>query len=284
MTVVDAHLHPFLPVSEAYPRTVEPLFPADRSAPIELLGADMTAAGVDRAVLVALSPHDRYVAECVAGDPRRFAGVLVHDPDEDGGAAIERIGSAGARGLRFMGLDARGITDPDALAAMPVLAALAEHDLVCWLYPRPDDLPILPGLLARLPGLTVMLNHLGFGLATADAGDRRSPDDATPSTLETVCALAVHPRVHVLVSGQYAFSTSPWPHLDVAPVARRLHDAFGAHRLLWASDWPWIREEPGYLAQLDLVDIHLPDLTESERAAVLGGTATALLFDHPERR
>lgn len=276
--VVDAHVHPFLARSEEYPRATDPLFPPERSAPVELLLADMAAADVDRAVLVALSPHDRYVAECLAREPERFAGVLVHDPQEDAGTAVRRIRAAGARGLRFLGLGAGGARGPEALRALPVLDALAAEGLVCWLYPRPDDLAVLPAVLDRLPGLTTVLNHLGYGLGTAGTRRPARPGDAIPATLEAVCAQAVHAGVHVLVSGQYAFSRLPFPHDDIAPVTRRICAAFGAHRLLWASDWPWIRTEPGYGAQLDLVDAHLPDLTSEERAMVLGSTASALLW------
>jgi L-fuconolactonase len=56
-----------------------------------------------------------------------------------------------------------------------------------------------------------------------------------------------------------------------------VYRAYGADRLLWASDFPWILQQPGYSAQLALVDQLLPDISPSERAAILGGTARKLL-------
>jgi predicted TIM-barrel fold metal-dependent hydrolase len=92
-----------------------------------------------------------------------------------------------------------------------------------------------------------------------------------------VLGLARFANVYAMVSGQYAFSREPYPHRDLEPVVRAVYRAYGADRLLWASDFPWILEEPGYTAQLALADELLPDISSSERAAILGGTARKLL-------
>jgi predicted TIM-barrel fold metal-dependent hydrolase len=59
-------------------------------------------------------------------------------------------------------------------------------------------------------------------------------------------------------------------------IAQRLLAAFGAQRMLMASDWPWIEFEPGYAQALQLVDILLPSLTPTERDAIRGATALSL--------
>ena len=66
----------------------------------------------------------------------------------------------------------------------------------------------------------------------------------------------------------------PVAHLQ--DVAERLLQAFGADRMLMASDWPWIEFEPGYAQVLSLVDHLLPDITADQRAAIRGGTAARL--------
>jgi L-fuconolactonase len=280
MTIIDGHLHAFVPVSSRYPRASQPLFPPDLAAPVEALLADMELAGVDQAVLVGLSPHDAYLAECLRRFPGTFGAILVHRAGEGEADALNRIENAGARGLRFMGLDAAGTADPHAVPSFGVLRTLAAEGHVCWLYPAAADLPVLPGLLSELDDLQVVLNHLGFCMADdlLEAVERPAVAGVLPPpTLEEICGLARFPGVHVMVSGQYAFSHEPHPHLDVAPVTRRLHETFGAARLLWASDWPWIRHDPGYAAQLELVDVHLPHLTPDERTDVVGGTVGRLL-------
>jgi L-fuconolactonase len=282
MTIIDGHLHVFRAVSERYPRDVHDLFPAHLEAPVEDYLAVMVRAGVDKAVLVPLSPHDDYLRECLARYPGTFAGVGVHDPasDDTAGDARRRHDDTGLKALRVYHLGDPAVSDVTKLATWPLLEAMAELDLVLWFYPPPEQLPLLSRVLDALQ-LRVMLNHLGFCPRGYDVDEHRRPRIATelpPPTLPAVLELARHPSVHVMFSGQYAFSGQPYPYEDLRPIGASLYRAFGAGRLMWASDYPWIAAEPGYARTLDLVDRHLPELSDAERADVLGGTA-ARLFD-----
>ena len=99
-----------------------------------------------------------------------------------------------------------------------------------------------------------------------------------PDSLELIEQLASdHPDdLYVHVSGQYAFTQTPYPHPDLQEVVDRIYRAFGADRMLNASDWPWIKVNPGYAEVLSLVDYYLPDLSPDDRAAIRGGTALSL--------
>lgn len=88
--------------------------------------------------------------------------------------------------------------------------------------------------------------------------------------------LARHPNVYVHMSGQYAFSRTSYPYADLRPVVERVYNAFGADRMMWASDYPFIESEPGYAETLALVDHQLPAITAAERLAIRGGTAARL--------
>jgi len=79
------------------------------------------------------------------------------------------------------------------------------------------------------------------------------------------------------LAGQYAFSKQPYPYPDLADWHRRLLQTFGADRLMWASDFPWILSDPGYGPLTRVVDALLPDLTARERADIMGGTAKRFL-------
>lgn len=281
MGIVDGHLHVFKRASDEYPREVHELFPADLEAPVEKYLEAMEGAGVSHAVLVPLSSDDRYVAECLTRFPGRFAAVGVHDP-----AAADpvqdlrrRRQESGLQGLRVHHLGAADVTDPEELELFPLLAALEAEGMVLWFYPSSEQLALLPGVLERLPGLDVMLNHLGFcqqGYLVDEYGRPRIPTALPPSTLPQVVQMARFPRVHVMFSGHYAFSQAPFPYEDLREVSSALYEAYGADRLMWASDYPWITSEPGYQAVLEVVDHHLPDLSSTERAAMLGGTARRL--------
>ena len=76
----------------------------------------------------------------------------------------------------------------------------------------------------------------------------------------------------------YAFAAEPCPYDDLRPVTAGLLDAFGPRRLLLGSDFPWIRDEPGYAETIAAVDAHLDGLDEAERARVRGGNALELFL------
>lgn len=94
---------------------------------------------------------------------------------------------------------------------------------------------------------------------------------------ETVLGLARHPHTYLMFSGQYALSRQEPPYTDLFPVVRALAGAYGADRMLWASDYPWTRDNPGPAELLRLAGRTLPGLSPSERAALHGGTALTLL-------
>ena len=59
----------------------------------------------------------------------------------------------------------------------------------------------------------------------------------------------------------------------------RLVDLFGAERIVWGSDHPQVHDR-AYPALVTLVTDALSGLDETTQAAVLGGTAARLWFDH----
>jgi predicted TIM-barrel fold metal-dependent hydrolase len=281
VTVVDGHLHVFLKQSARYPRDTHVLFPSDREAPVERLLEAMETAGVDKAVLVPLSRHDEYLHECLERYPGTFVGVGIDDPaaDDRVGEFRRRAETVPLQGLRMFALGDPDVSDPEQLHAFPLLAALAEGGYKLWYYPPPAELPLLARVLERLPQLVVCLNHLGFcqsGFEADELGRPRIPTELPPATLDAMLGLARFPGVHVMFSGEYAFSKLPYPYDDMRGIVRSVYDAFGADRMFRASDFPWILEEPGYAETLALTDEYLPDISSEERAAIRGGTALRL--------
>ena len=289
MAVVDAHLHLFKARSDEYPRYVfEEMAPAEREEPAEEFLGAMDGAGVDHAVVVPISAHDEYLGEIIVDHPGRFAGVGVYDTEAPDGAGqvARRAEQAGIQGLRFYGFEAEEGQAAESMDVFPTLEAMRDLDMKVWFYGSPDQVRLLDQTMKLLPGLKVVLNHLGFcpdiwmELAIDDYRRPRFDIPLPPDSLELIEQLAAdHPDdLYVHVSGQYAFTQTPYPHPDLQEVVDRIYRAFGAHRMLNASDWPWIKVNPGYGEVLSLVDHYLPDLSPDERDAVRGGTALSL-FD-----
>ncbi len=278
--MVDAHAHVFAPVSGAFPRDSHEMYPAEASAPIEDYLALMDANSVSRAVLVALSAHDQYLAHCISIYPDRLAAVGVQ-PAESFCVEeyLRRRTIIPLQGLRVFSLGDPGIEDPEHLESFPLLRQMAEDGSKLWFYSSEDQMHLLDRLLHRLPSLVVVLNHLGFSPGELEIDKHGRPHFRTalpPPSLPVTLGLARHPNVYVLFSGHYAFSREPFPYADLRDVSLRLLDAFGPERLLLGSDYPWIREAPGYPSVLSLVDWHLAELTAEERAGVVGANADRL--------
>jgi predicted TIM-barrel fold metal-dependent hydrolase len=165
-----------------------------------------------------------------------------------------------------------------------VLVPLDEHDeyvasALGGRFVQPDQLPALLELPAAFPELPIVLNHLGFFPhdMRVDAHGRPAFDDPLPREhVEAVLSLARFETVHVMLSGQYALSGQEPPYRDLDPVIGALADAYGADRMLWASDHPWIDDVPGYGAMLALPSQALPGASPAELEAIRGGTALRL--------
>lgn len=250
MRVIDSHVHVFRDASDYRPR----------DAPVEELLTTMKEHGVAQAVLVALTRHDDYVTECLRADPETFRAILVQDPARPDPTDVvrRRVAAAGAHGVRVFDLEA----DPG------LFAWLEADGLKLWAYLHPADYPRLVEILEEFPKLAVVLNHL----ALRPNGEVAVPPPSWPAVAE----LARFPNVHVMFSGQYAFSRGVYPYADLIEYARMVYATYGAARMMWASDYPWPAEDPGYGRLLELVDHTFPALSEAERADILGGTCARL--------
>lgn len=287
MTVVDAHLHLFESISEQFPRDVFPgLTPPERRAPMDEYFGYMEQAGVDKAVIVSISHHDEYVRDVVATRPDRFAIVGVQDVSAEEQLANyrERRQATPFQGFRLFNLDPDPTQPADQIEMFPVLEQMAADGVKLWFYATEEQVLLLDRVLDHLPELTVVINHLGFCPSIWDEiradewGRPRFNLAIPPKSLQTVEVIAARPNVYVHLSGQYAFTHEPYPHPDLQSTVDAIYGMFGADRMMWASDYPWIAIEPGYPEQLALVDHYLPNLSAADREAVRGGNAMRL-FD-----
>ena len=285
MPVIDAHLHLFESQSERYPRDVFPgLTPPERRAPMEEYFGYMERAGVDKGVIVSISHHDEYVRDVVATRPDLFAIVGVQDVAADDQLANyrERRRATPFQGFRLFNLDDDPNQPADRIAMFPVLRQMAADGVKLWFYAPVEQVLLLDRVLDHIPDLTVVINHLGFCPSIWDEiradewGRPRFNLALPPESLETMEVIAARPNVNVHLSGQYAFTREPYPHPDLQSTVDAIHGMFGADRIMWASDYPWIATETGYPEQLALVDHYLPNLSAADRDAIRGGNAMRL--------
>lgn len=270
MRIVDAHLHVWLGADE---RPLQPLstFRHGAARPVELLLAEMAAAGVEQAVLVQPSSYGYdhgYLLECLARYPGKLAGVGLVDPKApDAADRARRLDAAGIHGLR---LYPRAEPDPawlDSPASDPLWETAAELRMPICLFMEPRHAGRLARMVERHPETPVVVDHLS----------RPDPTEGPPyAGYRPILDLARFPNVHLKLSGIPAVSREPYPYRDVWPLVRLAYAAFGPRRLLWATDFPHILERCGYCACLELTTRVLSFLDPAHLPGILGGTARRL--------
>ena len=135
---------------------------------------------------------------------------------------------------------------------------------------NPEDLPHVDALCQQFPDTTVVVDHF------ARLGISGKID---PPALDQLCRLARFPNVHVKTSAFYALGKKSPPYVDLIPMIRRLADAFGVERLMWASDCPFqVQGEHTYEASIALIRDRIDFLSESDKQWMLKGTADKVFF------
>jgi L-fuconolactonase len=292
MSRIDAHVHVFAKESAEFPREVNEALPAEREETAEDLLEEMEASGIEKACLVQIGgtalEHHAYLEHCLNTYPDRFRGIGVVPDFQNPCDHMDRLAdSGGVVGFRLF--DVGGPTDPlgdmdcRKFETFPVWEHAAKKGYTIWLYPKASEAHCVPFLVDAFPEIQVVFNHMlfcpGEGAFTKDEKGRPRIDTPIPPlTRYNTLGLYQYENVCVKLSGQYAFSQEAYPYLDLKGWHKNLITTFGADRCIWATDFPWIRKEPGYAALSKVLDGLLPDLSDEDRAKVMGDTADRRLF------
>ena len=273
---IDAHVHVWTPDIGRYPLAEG--FDASRMVPPSFTPEELfehtRPNGVSRIVLIQMSFYrydNSYMLDTMRRFPGVFGGVAIVDAHSaDPGAAMRSLAAEGVRGFRVSpgGEDPRTWIATSGMAAMWRTAA-DEGLAICPLI-GPDALPSVESMCRRHPRTHVVIDH--FARIGADGTIR-------DEQLDELCRLAEFPEVHVKVSAFYALGKKTPPYDDLAPMIRRLRDAFGAKRLMWASDCPYqVRPGQSYSDAIGLVRDRLDFLSPDERSEILRNTAARIFF------
>ena len=169
---------------------------------------------------------------------------MVDDLRPNCGQAMRQLQKHGVTGFRIA--PRRGISDwlqTEGMKQMWRTAAETRQPMCCLI--NPSDLPAVNAACRRHPDTPVVIDH--FARIGIDSTIRESD-------VAQLCDLARHPHVKVKISAYYALGNKRAPHTELIPMIRRLLDAYGPQRLMWASDSPYqINEHNTYESSLALV-------------------------------
>ncbi len=276
MFTVDTHTHIISPDTDSYPAA--PLgghrstWSQERPADIAGLLREADAAGIDHLVVVQASTvygfDNSYVADQLARHRDRISGVCSVDflsPDAvaDLRHWIDERGFAGVRiraadGTTAVPTPGRGLDD-ERMA--PVWQFLSDRRVPVCIQMHARHAPILAGLLARYPGLTVILDHAGRPQLTDTAP---YPSAAGVPGLEETGRVFIKLTPPALLRAQRETGSAE-------PLVRTLIERFGAAGVMWGSNFP---ASAGSLSELsELVVAQLPVLDKTELELIGGGTA-----------
>lgn len=253
--IVDTHCHASL----------------DWFEPIETVLFQMDTYGVDKAVLVQhRGEYDNsYLLTCAEQYSGRFTVMGIVDttlPD-----APQTLAAWHARGVGsvrlFAPTDAGG-GDPIALWRKAAELGMPVSSPSNALEVTP---PSFQALIQELPDLPIIVEHYGFlGLPEdqrADAYDRLLELSRFPHVTMKVHGLGeLMPRPYPLTHPTFDIAQAP-DHID------RAMQAFGADRLMLATDWPPSAAREGYPNVLSHLKAYLSRYSAEQQASVLGSTA-----------
>lgn len=274
--LIDAHSHVWSPDTDRWPlakgQTRADLKPLSFT-PEELL-QQAEPEGIGRVVLIQHSVYhgfdNTYLIDCARRMPGRFVVTgMIDDTQPHPDAKLRELLKDGVRGLRITPR-IRGKTwlEGPGMSALWKCGAETGQAMCCLI--DPSDLPGVDAMCEKHPETPVVIDH--FARIGAD-GPIRDTD------LANLCGLAKHKKVHVKISAYYALGKKQPPYDDLLPMIRRVLDAFGPERCMWASDAPYqVQGEHTYRASIALIRERLEGLSDGDRQWLLRKTAEKVYF------
>ena len=219
--------------------------------------------------------------------PDRFSYLLRVDvADPDYAAIIRQLRDApGGRALRVdPGMSAERRRMFAAGGYDHIFAAAADNDLPLFAF-APDDPAAFARAAQAFPGLKLIIDHCGVFSNSMRSSFANLPPLGEPAQMalfDQVLALAEYPNV-ALKWGHSSgmFDLPVWPGEGLWPIMRKTINAFGAERVMWASDFS-VNQRGESWADLLYGVLGCPDLTPDERERVLG-KALRTWLDWPQK-
>lgn len=265
MRIIDAHVHTL----DRY----MPMAPFEDTGRVDRLLHWMDEAEVEKAVMLPVvadfSPDNN--AECArwarehADRLAAMTNVELADPGapEEIRRAPEQFGAV-AISCYPRSADLAWMAGPEHEG---MWEAFVEAGIPANLQVTPPNYRHVLEVARRYPTVSVVLNHFGL-----PKGAGVTPDDETYGGLDQAADL---PNVLVKVSAYYASAETPWDFRCPMAIGYlyRLRGIMGPERLMFGTDWPPASRFLTYRQIVEIVRTEATELSDVDRAAILGGTA-----------
>jgi len=263
--VVDTHLHCFAGKGDArFPYHPKGPYKPDPAATPEHLLKCMDGAGVDFAVVVHPEPYQddhRYLEHCLTVGKGRLKGTCLYFADQPGWekelpALAKRVPLTAVRVHAYAPERLPPFGKPELRA---LWKAAADLNLAVQLHLEPRYAPGFEPLIKEFATTPVFIDHLG------------RPFQGTPQEHAVVLGWGKLPNTVMKLSAIPA--ERQYPHRDIAPVIKRLADAFGPDRLMYGGGFDATATPESYRKERERTASFLPHFSADDLAKVLGGNA-----------
>ncbi|KAI3467758.1 hypothetical protein Pfo_024421 [Paulownia fortunei] len=274
--VIDSHLHVWASPQQAAEKY--PYFPGQEPTlpgHVEFLLECMGEAGVDGALIVQPINHKfdhSYVTSVLKQYPSKFVGCCLANPAEDGTGIKQLedlISKDGYRAVRFnpyLWPSGQLMTNEVGKAMFAKAGELGVP--VGFMCMKGLDLHLseIEELCTEFPSTVVLLDHLGFCKPPTNYEEEQ--------VFSKLLHLSRFPQVYVKFSALFRVSRYPYPYEDLSNVLSKVVSSYGANRVMWGSDFPYVVSECGYKEAKEAVCqlVQQAQLSSSELEWIMGRT------------
>jgi L-fuconolactonase len=221
--------------------------------------------------------------------PDRFiyhVRIDYRDPDPDG-MAEDLQSRPGVRGTRIVPVPQTGEVASLERGEFDTLFAAAErHHLPVFAW-VPGRAELLLPYIRKFPDLQFIIDHTGVGVAPLRVGklpvtmasSLTESRDERVAQFDRVCEMAQYPNVAMKwCHAPGLLSQEDFPYRDLMPLLRQAIEAFGAERIMWASDYTVARDQnQNTWAECLYYVLESDQLSQTEKEWILGGSARQVL-------
>ncbi|KAI3929640.1 hypothetical protein MKX01_025808 [Papaver californicum] len=278
--VIDSHLHVWASPKEAaekYPYFPgqEPTLPGN----VDFLLKSMGEAGVDGALIVQPINHKfdhSLVTSVLKKYPSKFVGCCLANPAEDG-SGIKQLEDLilkdGYRAVRFnpyLWPSGQQMTNEVGRALFSKAGELGVP--VGFMCMKGLNLHIaeIKELCTDFPSTTIILDHFAFCKPPINEEEKK--------VFSALLKLSKFPQVYVKFSALFRISRKSFPYDDTSQILSQVVSTYGANRVMWGSDFPFVVPECGYIGAKEAVSLNADqiNLLSSDLEWIIGRTVMQL--------
>ncbi|XP_059633484.1 uncharacterized protein LOC132276182 [Cornus florida] len=281
--IIDSHLHVWASPQEAADKY--PYFPGQEptlAGHVDFLLECMGEAGVHGALIVQPINHKfdhSFVTSVLKKYPSKFVGCCLANPAEDGSGVKQLedlILKDGYRAVRFnpyLWPSGQQMTNEIGKAMFCKAGELGVPVGFMCMKGLNLHLSEIDKLCTEFPSTVVLLDHVAFCKPPTNKEENQA-------FLELL-KLSRFPQVFIKFSALFRVSRKPFPYEDLSHVLFELVSSFGANRIMWGSDFPFVVNECGYKEAKEAVSVIAKQvaLSSADLDWIMGKTISQLFHD-----